>query len=153
MAQISSQQCSSDNILFDEDSQRSFITEAMANKIQLERCGSEEVHIASFGPSTQNVRHFDTATVRLRTDTGEKIPLNVLVVPTIAVPLCNLQKTVSSLLYQQSLKLAYPATDLYYFEIELIGADHSWNTVQNRGFEETGLLQFSLGLGTFCPVH
>ena len=101
--------------------------------IQLERTGNEEVHIASFGASTQNVRHFDTATVYLHTDTGKKIPINVLVVPTIAVPLCNLQRTISSLPYLQSLKLAHPVTDLDYFEIALlIGADNYWNIVQNR---------------------
>ena len=99
IAQILSQQCNSDvNILFDEGSQHSFITKAMANKIQLEQCGRKEVHIASFGASTQNVRHVDTTTICPHTDTGEKILLNVLVVPMIAVPLCNLQQTVSSLL-------------------------------------------------------
>ncbi|MCG8033931.1 MAG: DUF1759 domain-containing protein, partial [Candidatus Thiodiazotropha taylori] len=140
IAQISSQQCCSDaNILFDEGSQRSFVTEDMANKIQLERNGIEEVHIASFGAATQNVRHFDTATVWLHTDNGEKIPINVLVVPTIAVPLCNLQKAVSSLPYLQSLKHAHPATDLDFFEIELlIGADHYWKIVQNRVIRGNG---------------
>ena len=68
IAQISSTNCSSDdNSLFDEGSQRSFITESMTNRIQLERTGTKEVHIASFGTSTQNVRHFDTAPVYLHT--------------------------------------------------------------------------------------
>ena len=61
---------------------------------------------SSFGAWTRNVRH---------SDTGEKIP-----VPTIVVQLYNLQQTLSTQPYQQSLKLSQPVSYLDFFEIELL---------------------------------
>lgn len=125
--------CADANILFDEGAQRSFISEKLVEKLQLRRSGTDVIHLASFGDSNQTVRHMNTATVYLVTDAGEKIAIQVLVVPTIAVPLSNLQCNVTSLPYLRGLKLAQPVTDDDVFEISLlIGADFFWKIVQNK---------------------
>ena len=75
--------------------------------------------------------------------------------PTIGVPLCNLQRTVSSLPYLQSLKLAHPVTGLDYFEIAfLIGADNYWNIVQNRVIRGNGptAVESKIGYLLSCPL-
>ncbi|XP_052777853.1 uncharacterized protein LOC128215181 [Mya arenaria] len=74
-----------------------------------------------------------TATVNLLTDRDEKIEIDVLIVPTIAVPLSNIQKEVKSLSYLRGLKLAHPVTDAESFDISLlIGADSYWKIVLNH---------------------
>ena len=89
--------------------------------------------MVSFGQESQNVRHIETATVYLITDRNEKIAIDVLIVPTIAVPLSNIQREVKTLKYLCGLKLAHPVTDEDGFEISLlIGADSFWKIVQNR---------------------
>ncbi|XP_052820064.1 uncharacterized protein LOC128245883 [Mya arenaria] len=59
--------------------------------------------------------------------------IDVLIVPTIAVPLSNIQKEVKSLSYLRGLKLAHPVTDAESFDISLlIGADSYWKIVLNQ---------------------
>ena len=120
------------HILFDEGAQRSFISQKLADDLQLNPTGTEIVNLASFGQESQNVRHIETATVYLITDRNEKIAIDVLIVPAIAVPLSNVQREVKTLKYLRGLKLAHPVTDDG-FEISLlIGADSYWKIVQNR---------------------
>ena len=121
------------NILFDEGAQRSFVTRDLANKLQLQTSGTEEVQLAAFGSSSKKVSHIDTATIYLLTDSREKIAIDVLIVPTIAVPLGNRQREAVSLPYQCGLKLAHPLTGEDIFSISLlIGADKYWDIVGNR---------------------
>ena len=57
----------------------------------------------------------------------------MLIVPTIAVPLRNRQRNVTSLPYLHGLKLAHPLTGEDIFSIShLIGADKYWDIVGNR---------------------
>ena len=59
--------------------------------------------------------------------------IDVLIVPTIAVPLSNVQREVKALKYLRGLKLAHPVTDEDGFEISLLtGTDSYWKIVQNR---------------------
>ena len=127
------------NILFDEGAQRSFVTRDLANKLQLQTSGTEEVQLAAFGSSSKKVSHIDTATIYLLTECREKIAIDVLIVPTIAVPLRNLQRNVTSLPYLHGLKLAHPLTGEDIFSISLlIGADKYWDIVGNRVFRGDG---------------
>ena len=75
------------NILFDEDSQRSFISMELANKLNLQPQAGENVSLTSFGAESPSRRSLDVATVAIQTITGEKINILVLVVSTIALPL------------------------------------------------------------------
>ena len=121
------------NILFDEWAQRSFVTRNLANKLQLQTSGTEEVQLAAFGSSSKKVSHIDTATIYLLTNSREKIAIDVLIVPTIAVPLRSRQRNITSLPYLHGLKLAHPLTGEDIFSISLlIGADKYWDIVGNR---------------------
>jgi hypothetical protein len=79
------------NILFDEGSQSSFVTERLVQKLQLQLTGSETLCLSRFGDRERRVLHLDTATVN--------IPVRVLIVPEISVPLKTSQKQVGQLTY------------------------------------------------------
>ena len=120
------------NILFDEGVQRSFVTRELADKLQLQTSGTEVVQLAAFGSSSKKVSQIDTATVYLLTDSREKIAIDVLIVPTVAVPFENRQRNAVSLPYLRGLKLAHPLTGEDIFSISLlIGADKYWDIVGN----------------------
>jgi len=107
------------NILFDEGAQRPFITEWLANELHLKETGVKTVHVAAFGDSSQRVRTMRTATVLIITDRKEQVPIEVLITPTIAAPLQNLQRDASRLTYLRGLKLAHPITSDQMFNISL----------------------------------
>jgi len=119
------------NILFDEGAQRSFITEDLAVKLQLQSFTTEHIAVASFGTNTLANRQLPVAQVQVETQLGELIPISVLVVPVIATPLHNtVRSCITCLPYLQGLKLAHPVTDEENFQISLlIGADFYWSFV------------------------
>ena len=77
------------HILFDEGAQRSFIAEELAKKLDLVPDKTEILHLSVFGGSHTLVKEVDVATVHLRADTGETIPIQVVIIPVIAVPQKN----------------------------------------------------------------
>ncbi|XP_061184416.1 uncharacterized protein LOC133192421 [Saccostrea echinata] len=121
------------NILFDEGSQRSFITEKLANELEITQRKSEAIKLATFGKNG-SVQYLDSATIDLITDSGELIAINVLIVPSIASPLTSYHSSeVKRLPYLQGLKLAHPVSADSEFVISfLIGADHYWRIVENQ---------------------
>ena len=66
----SSTSSTSANILFDEGAQSSFITESLAQKLQIKPTGTEKLCLSGFGSKERRVRHLDTATdtVSMRRD-------------------------------------------------------------------------------------
>ncbi|XP_071127721.1 uncharacterized protein [Mytilus edulis] len=131
VATVSSRKQSAEaNILLDEGAQRSFITETLAEKLDLVSSGNEVVHLSGFGEQNRQVRHMKSATVYIQTDEGENIPLNVLIIPEIAMPLQIHVRSVTNMRHLRGLKLAHPVSDDDMFEIEiLIGADYYWSIV------------------------
>ena len=121
------------NILFDEGAQRSFITQKLADDIQIQHKGTEEINLATFRGSSQTLRRVLTATVSVETSRRETIPIDVLMVPTIAAPLSNMPPEVTKSKYLKGLKLAFPVTQDGEFDISFqIGADHYWKIVHNH---------------------
>ena len=122
------------NILFDEGSQRSFISMELANKLNLQPQTRENVSLTSFGADSPSRRSLDVATVAIQTITGEKINISVLIVPTIALPLQNpLRASIKEFPHLKGLPLAYPISENENFEISiLIGADYYWHFVQDH---------------------
>ena len=121
------------NVLFDEGKQRSFITQKLADDLQIQHKGTEQINLATFGGSSQTLRRVPTANVFLKTSRRETFPIGVLIVPTIAAPLSNMPAEFTSLKYLNRLKLAHPVTQDGDFEISLLlGADHYWRIVQNH---------------------
>ena len=122
------------NILFDEGSQRSFISRDLAHKLNSQLQGRENVSLTSFGAEVPSYRSLDIAIVSIQTTSGEKIPISVLVVPTIALPLQNpLRTSIKEFPHLKGLSLAYPVTENENFEISvLIGADYYWHFEQDH---------------------
>jgi len=124
------------------------LSERLANELHLKETGVETVHVAAFGDSSQRVRIMRTATVLIITDRKERVPIEVLITPTITAPLQNLQRDASTLTYLRGLELAHPITSDQMFNISLlIGADAYWKLVQNRVVRGDGptAVQFKLG--------
>ncbi|XP_053392072.1 uncharacterized protein LOC128554787 [Mercenaria mercenaria] len=138
------------NILFDEGAQRSFISEKLAQTLKVKPNGSTVISLATFGGTSQNQRHLGTTTIYLLTDVGAKIPLQVMIVPTNAVPLRNISNFVLSSPHLRNLKLAHPVIDEDQFDISLlIGADHYWSIVivSNQTIRGNGPTAVSSSIG------
>ncbi|XP_063446878.1 uncharacterized protein LOC134726406 [Mytilus trossulus] len=129
----SQNQCADAHILFEEGAKRSLMTQEIADKLNDKPDGKETLNISAFGNSDKNVRHMNKATVYLEADSGEKIPLQVLIVPTIAAPIQNNRRYISQQLhYLKGLKLAHPLSEDNSFDISLlIGADHYWDVIKD----------------------
>jgi len=75
------------NILFDEGSQRSFLTQELADALSLQPHHKEDIHLSSFGSKTPLNKKMDAAQISIRTRDGNLLPISVLIVPSIAAPL------------------------------------------------------------------
>jgi hypothetical protein len=69
------------NILFDEGAQRSFITEELAQKLDLVPVKTEILHLSVFGGSETSTKRVDVATVYLQADNSETVPIQVIIIP------------------------------------------------------------------------
>ncbi|CAC5411027.1 unnamed protein product [Mytilus coruscus] len=69
------------NTLFDEGAQRSFITQKLAEKLEIKPTEKVRIQLSVFGDLSQKVRNLDTATIQLQTDTGENVNINTVIVP------------------------------------------------------------------------
>lgn len=89
----------------------------------------------------------DAVSIRIRTSTGELVPLSALVVPTLANPISNPVKTdVLELPHLKGLPPAHPVTAAENFEM-LIGADHYWDLVGDHIVRGSGPTDMSSKLG------
>ena len=86
------------NILFDEGSQRSFLTQDLADLLLLQSHTTENICLSSFGAKRPLNKRMEVASINMKTRTGGLIPISVLIVPTIATPLRNTTKTEITLL-------------------------------------------------------
>ena len=122
------------NLLFDEGSQKSFITEDLAKALALRPLCKKDITVSTFGAQCQLNREVSVAKISLLTLSGQPIPITVLVVPRIATPLQNtVTLSVTCLPHLQSLTLAHPLTTDKEFNISLlVGADHYWDIVGNN---------------------
>ena len=77
------------NILFDEGTQHSFISAEMASELQLTPTCQVDIAVASFGTTSSTYKKLGVTTVEIETDSGELIPISVLIVPVIATPIQN----------------------------------------------------------------
>ena len=121
-------------ILLDEGSQRSFLTEGLARNLRVQAHHTEDICLALFGSPTALVKRLDIAAIYLETTTGDRLPLSVLIIPTIAVPVQNITYyAIDKLPYLKGFQLANPMTVGEQFEVTLlIGADHYWQVVEDH---------------------
>ena len=79
--------------------------------------------------------HLPLATIYIITHTGQRIPLQVLVVDEIATPLqIPLCQHVHEMSHLKDLTVAYPITaqEDFCISLRLIGADHYWDIVEDQ---------------------
>ena len=122
------------NILFDEGSQRSFITMDTATKLNVRPTNTEHVTIAPFGAEHTSPHHIAVGQINVETELGHTIPISVLIVPFIAAPLNNyLHTSIENFPHLRGLKLAHPITNIENFQVSvLIGADYYWTFVEDK---------------------
>ena len=145
------------NVLFDEGAQRSFTSQQLADALQLTPLRQETITLAPFGADSMTPRSLSVASIKVVTETGELIPISVLIVPKIAAPL----QTVSHfqlyrLPYLQGLALAHPITGDRPVEISLlIGVDHYWKLVGDHVIRGDGptAVQSKLGYLLSGPLY
>ena len=137
------------NVLFDEGSQRSFITVNLAKELAVEPYKSEHISLSSFGAARPLYKMMDTVLIHVKTLTGELVPLSALVVPTIATPINTpLEVNALQLPYLRGLTLAHPITAAENFEILLlVGADFYWELVGDHIIRGEGPTAMSSKLG------
>jgi len=128
----------------------------MATKLDLRPYGKYSISLASFRSNSTTHRSLSVALIKIQTITGEKIPISVLIVPTITPLLKN--SVCTSLKQIKGLHLAHPVTEDKNFEISvLIGVDNYWIFVQDHIIRGTGptAVQSKLGylLSGPLPAH
>ncbi|VDI53500.1 Hypothetical predicted protein [Mytilus galloprovincialis] len=121
------------NILFDEGAQRSFVTEELASKLDIKAVGTEDIHLSAFGNASTKVRHLPKGMIYVESIEGVKIPIEVLVVPTIASPITNYSENdTRNCKHLIGLRLAHPITNDDKLSISLlIGADFYWDFIED----------------------
>ena len=137
------------HILFDEGAQRSFITQELADQLQLKPTGFENISVASVGAQVSTTRRLAIASIHIHTLNEGQIPVTVLVVPKLAAPIRNSVRThLNKLSYLRGLPLAHPVTSDENFQISiLIGADFYWQFVQDRVVRGDGPVAVESKLG------
>ena len=115
------------HILFDEGAQRSFITQELADKLQLQPTRHENISVSSFGEQVSAIQRLAVSSICIHSVNGIKLSVSVLVVPNLVAPVRNSVRThLSQLPYLQGLTLAHPVISDENFDINvLIGADFS----------------------------
>ena len=117
------------NVLLNEDAQRSFISQALANQLKITTFDKKHVAISAFEASESSNQTLPVATTFLRPTKGGKIPISILVIPRISQPIHNLP--FSYVPYLKGTPLTHAVPDNQEFEISmLIGADSYWPVVQ-----------------------
>ena len=122
------------HILFDEGAQCSFITQQLADTLQLQPIQHELITVSSFGEQISMPTRFAVTTISIHTLNGSQIPMSVLIVPKLAAPVRNSIRThLNQFSYLQGLTLAHPVTSDENFSISvLIGADYYWQFIQDH---------------------
>ena len=122
------------HILFDEAAQRSFITQKLADSLQLQPTRHKVIAVSSFGAQVTTPKRFAVTTVCIHTLNAGHIPVSILVVSKLAAPVRNSTRTcLRQLPYINGLTLAHPVTSDENFHISVLtGADHYWEFVQDH---------------------
>jgi len=122
------------HILFNEGAQRSFITQELAETLQLQPTRYEVIAVSTFGEQVSTSKKFAVATIRIHTVNGGQIPVSVLVVPKLAAPVRNsIHAHLHNLPYLSGLALAHSVTSDENFCISFpIGADHYWEFIEDQ---------------------
>ena len=118
-------------LLFDTGSHRTFITEDMRIKLNLEPVYKESLHVATFGSNQSKKTNYDVVTFNLLSR-KEDISINALVTTTICPPLQN-TKNVTLPLEFKHLELAEPLHSSEERKVDiLIGSDYYTHLITGK---------------------
>jgi hypothetical protein len=137
-------------VLFDEGAQRSFITEATADKLNIRQKETENINVTAFGGKSEGLRSLKVANIALRDQyNGQDIGIRALIVPEITTPMQNLVRLdIATLPHLEGLTLAHPPSDVNSLDISvLIGADYYWSIVGDHTIRGNGPIAVSSKLG------
>lgn len=97
--------------LLSEGAQNSFITEELAQKLDVQSQGSITQKTSAPGDKNSEIRNLEKATEQLVTQTGDKIKLEVVIIPKIAAPISNRSLVnIKELSYLKELNLTHPVS-------------------------------------------
>lgn len=118
-------------ILFDNGSQRSYVTDSIKSKLGLSSTSSENLHLNTFGENAYRKQRCQVVTLPLKTKTNEFVEISALNFPVICFPLT---KRVNIDRYPQLryLELADHSEPGQESIDILIGSDYYWDLVTNE---------------------
>ncbi|XP_070535064.1 uncharacterized protein [Ptychodera flava] len=140
-------------LLFDDGSQRSFITERTDRAIGIDfnNCDSELINVSTLGAKSTGLRSMKIAEITVIIPNGCNVNIRALIVPQITTPLRNHLKSSASIArlpYLRELELAHPVSDVYDFEVSiLVGADFYYSFVGDHVIRGQGPTAVSSKLG------
>ncbi|XP_074653596.1 uncharacterized protein LOC141907754 [Tubulanus polymorphus] len=119
------------NTLFDDGSQRSFMTAKMASQLGLKSSRTETLDLGAFGSQNSKVRTLDVVKICIECENSYLIEVSVLVVPMITRPLD--MGGFLEIPEFKDLNLANPIHSECKFEVQLlIGSDHYYDFVSSE---------------------
>ncbi|CAC5376967.1 unnamed protein product [Mytilus coruscus] len=122
------------NILLDEGAQNSFISQELVEKLHIKPNNIVSMQISAFGGKEGEVRNQEKATLSIETESKERIPMEVIIVPKVAAPIHRKKRVnINSVSYLRGLQLTHQVTHDDKFNISLlVGADYYWSLVQDE---------------------
>lgn len=117
-------------ILFDNGSQRSYVTSSLKSKLNLKPIKSETLHLNTFGGNTFRKQSCDVVKLRLEGREGEEVEINALNYPIICSPLPS--KVQVNCPHLEDLQLADELDDNCGTIDVLVGSDYYWEIVSGE---------------------
>ena len=117
-------------ILFDNGSQRSYITSNLKSKLNLKPMKTETVHLNTFGGNSFQKQSCELVRFRLKNHVGEEIEITALSYPTICSPLPSKVKV--NYPHLEGLALADSLNDSCGDIDIVIGSDYYWDLVSGE---------------------
>lgn len=118
------------HMLFDNGSQRSFITQEFSDLLNLVPIRKETIYLSTFGDKSNNgVRMLNVVGVKLKTCEGKLEDAFFLVIPLISRPITNSLGSMESYPHIDGLKLAHKFDNRPITLSLLMGSDQYWNFV------------------------
>ncbi|XP_028413524.1 uncharacterized protein LOC114536361 [Dendronephthya gigantea] len=115
-------------ILFDSGSQRSYITEGLKSRLNLEPRKTETLHLNTFGERSYRKQKCEVSPLVLRSNKNEDVIISALSFPVICSPLIT-KIEVDQYPHLQGLQLADSSDSNDSIDV-LIGSDHYWDLVE-----------------------
>ena len=141
-------------ILFDNGSQRSYVTDNLKSKLGLKPSSFETLHLNTFGENAYRKQKCQVVTLPLRNNENEYLEIQALNFPVICSPLPK-SVDINNYPYLQDLELADRSESQGSIDI-LIGSDHYWDFVTGesiRGESGPTAVKSKFGWLLSGPTH